>query len=405
MTVNLKQIPPPEPQPAPPNYFRWLLLLLLALAVSTLYALDNHTISADVDVKTFMETCGTIPLLGWLLLLLFRLCYFSGQQGLAEKSRQRYEQLVRQETRRGQRAMQVLGISLHSALRNPEDSDGQKQWQALQDKVQAIKTQPGWHSEEGIRHSRLIPLQDETPEQLLSRMLKQTLKELSRLLVAVPEDMPLAVLMEQSCNLPENQLQTLWQSAWAASRIRQPVKEATGQGFAAVDNWLDQHVNDRALLLVVAFQIDAAQPEGSAEAIAGLLLATPYAAAGLPPLATLHRPEQAHQIGDADLRYAFAQSFEWVPVDAGRVSSGWLTGVAPCWHQTIAAELAALSSPINPGQHLHNLDATLGYPGAAAPWLAVACATKGAQRGEPQLIVSGDATDDTPLWSTLVTPL
>ncbi|WP_428943306.1 hypothetical protein ACQK5W_11050 [Pantoea sp. FN060301] len=403
MAVNLKRIPAPARQPAPPEGRVWLLLLLTELAAASLFAIFSDKLTSDITVKNFCQTVLTFPLFLWLALLIIRLLWFWGQKVTAARWNELREQTVQQEMRRGQRSLQVLGYSLHSALREPPDSDGQQQWKAFQQNVQAIKTQASWHSEEGVRHSRLMRMADETPEQLLSRILGQTLAELSLLLASVPADMPLALLLESSGSLTESQRQAVWQACWQASGIRQPVTPVTGNGLAAVDNWLDAHSHERALLLVVAFQIDPEQPEHSAEAVVGLLLGNAEITTGLRPLAGLHRPEQAHQTTTQDLRYALAQSLGWVPVSADAVTTGWLVGVEASWHKAIAIELTALSLPINPGRDLHDLDRTLGYPGAAAPWLAIACAA-GVAQSAPQLIVSGDGTAETPLWSTVVMP-
>lgn len=397
MAVNLKHIPAPAPQPAPPAWGAWLLLLLTELIAATLFAIFSDNLTSDITVGDFYKKVLTFPLLLWLGLLILRLLWFQGQKITAAHWNALREQTLQQEIRRGRRSLQVLGYSLYSALREPADGDGQQQAKAFQQNAQAARTQASWHSEEGVRHSRLIRTADETPEQLLNRILGQLLAELSQLLASVPEEMPLALLLKSSGGLTERQREAVWQRCWQASGIRQPVTPVTGNGLAAVDSWLDAHSYDRALLLVVAFQVDMEQPEHTAEAVVGLLLGNAGVINGLTLLARLHRPEQAHQTAAQDLRYALAHSLEWAPVSTDAVATGWLTGVKESWHKIIATELTTLSLPINPGRDLHNLDPTLGYPGAVAPWLAIACAA-GNARSAPQLIVSGDGTTETPLW-------
>jgi len=267
-----------------------------------------------------------------------------------------------------------------------------------------LKTQASWLSDEGLRHSRLVRNEAETREQLLSRVVNQTLDDISQLLVSVPADMPLAVLVENSSSVPDEQVQAIWQQSWTASSIRQPVTHLTGSGLTVVDQWLDQHINQPSLLLVLAFQVAPEQPEGTAEAIVGLLFGSAQAATDLAPLAMLHRPEQAHQTSVQDLHYAMHQCLDWVPVAAEEVTCGWLVGVDTAWHEAIATGLKALPSPINIGQDLQDLDKTLGYPGPAAPWLAIAAAAHGSGGGKPQLIVSGEGSINTPLWATVVMP-
>lgn len=88
------------------------------------------------------------------------------------------EQLLSREIQRGRRHLAILGVSLHTALRLPDDRDGKGQREALRNNTPALKTQPSWWSDEGIRHSRLLRIGDETPEQLVRRIMSNTLNEL-----------------------------------------------------------------------------------------------------------------------------------------------------------------------------------------------------------------------------------
>ena len=72
------------------------------------------------------------------------------------------------------------------------------------------------------------------------------------------------------------------------------------------------------------------------------------------------------------------------------VPAGWLVGIKMNYHQPIATGLIALSSPINIGRDFYNLDSSLGYPGVAAPWVAIAGAILRCGDDKSQLIVSGD---------------
>lgn len=406
MSVNLKKIPPPVARPAFPKWWVWLLLLLGGVLTGTAWAILSNKERSEINAAEFWETALIFPALFWLILLMLRIAWYKGQQTTADGSDKEREQIIQREIRRGRRSLAVLGVSLRSALREPDDLDGQMQWNALQEKVQALKTQASWQSDEGIRHSRLIRIGDETPEQLLSRELSHTLEELSRVLASVPADVPLALLVENNTSLPDSKIQTIWQRSWDAGHIRQPVTHIEGKGLEVVDRWLDHHMNEPLMLLVVAFQLAPEQVEGTAEAIVGLLLGNgTQIAADLTPMATLHRPELMHGMSNQDFHYALERAFDWVPLLAKAVPSGWLVGIDAMWSQTIAAGLIALSSPINTGRNLHNLDSSLGYPGPAAPWLAIACATGLSSGGEPQLIVSGDGLADTPLWVTMVTPV
>ncbi|AHK18440.1 hypothetical protein BF17_03025 [Yersinia similis] len=401
MPVNLKLIPTAAMRPNQPKWWVWLLLLLAGLLGGTAYAILSSSTKPEINAETFWGTALALPALSWLTLLVLRMAWYKGNQAMANGWNKDREKTIQRETERGRRFLQVLGVSLHSALREPDDTNGQLQLNALQEKTQSLKTQASWLSDEGIRHSRLFRLDNETPEQLLARGLNKTLEELSLVLASVPADVSLALLVESNSCLSDSQIQAIWQQSWADSHIRQPVTRIEGSGLATLDQWLDQGINKKSLLLVVALQVAPEQPEGTAEAVVGLLLGNAWAQTELKSLASLHRPEQAHDMGTQDLHYAMGQSLDWVPVSAEAVTSGWLVGVDATYHGAIATGLKALSSPINIGQDLHDLGSTLGYPGPAAPWLAIACAT-GASK--PQLIMSGDGLSNTPLWATIVMP-
>ncbi|BCU59729.1 hypothetical protein KLVA_18880 [Klebsiella variicola] len=172
-----------------------------------------------------------------------------------------------------------------------------------------------------------------------------------------------------------------------------------------IDHWLDQPMTEPSLMLIVALQVAPKQVEGTAETVVSLLLASPQFAADLMPLARLHRPEQVKGISHEAFHYAFARAFDWAALPAEAVPAGWLVGIKMNYHQPIATGLIALSSPINIGRDFYNLDSSLGYPGVAAPWVAIAGAIVRCGDDKSQLIVSGDGFADQPLWATVITPL
>lgn len=404
MAVNLKLIQAPAIKPQPPVWWMWLLLLVVVLLAGTVGTILNSTAKPQINANAFWETALGLPSLFWLVLLVVRITWYRGQLAIALSRDNEREKILRREILRGRRFLHVLGVSLHTALREHADTDGQRQRNALLKKTQILKTQTSWKSQESIRHSRLVRSEGETAEQTLTRVLKKTLEELSVVLASVPADVPLSLLMENNTSLQQRETDAIWQKCWAESHIRQRVTRIEGSGLNVVDQWLDHRSTERALLLVVAMQVVPDQPEGTAESVVGLLLGNPNFVMPLTPLAYLHRPEQAHQAGADDLHYALKQALCWGDLVSDDLKSGWSVGIKPKWHMAIATGLLALKSPINIGQDLRDLNATLGYPGPAAPWVAIASATQGCGNGAAQLIVSGDNGMETPLWVTVVKP-
>lgn len=403
MAVNLKLIPPPAPRPRPPVWWVWLLLLTVMLLAGLADTILSNLSRPAVNTEAFWSSALGLPALGWLVLLALRITWYKGQSATAQSRDKARDQLLRHEIQRGQRYLNVPGVSLHSALREAGDTDGEKQWQAFGGKQKGLKTQPTWHSEEGERHSRLIREAGESDSQMLRRILQKTLDELAPALSSLPDDIPLALLLESNSSLPADEITAAWQAALAESGIRPPTSRLTGSGLAAVDEWLDDPHNARALLLIIAFQVVPQQTAGSAESIVGLLLAGQALPLESAPVARLHRPEKMHHLTDDDFQYALNQALMWVPLAPEAVKQGFLAGVASSWHPVLSGALLALHAPLNVAQACNDFSETLGYAGPAMPWLAVSCAAAACRGGEPQLIISGDNQAHTPLWVTLVT--
>ena len=404
MPVNLKLIPAPAFRPRPPVWWKWLLLLVVMLLGGITDAILSNMSRADISTDEFWTSALGLPSLFWLTLLVLRISWYKGQLATAQSKDNARGRQLRREIQRGQRYLNVFGMSLHSALREPDDTDGSKQWDALQEKVKGLKNQPSWKSREGIRHSRLAQINGESPEQMLSRGLKKTLNDLSLILSSLPPETQLDLLLEINSSIPENQIEDIWLNSWSASQIRQSATRIEGDGLTSLDKWLDDARSECSLLLVVGVQLRPDRTEGSAESIVGLLLGGQSILPESASLARLHRPELMHHAGTEDFQYALKQALEWVPISANAVKHGFLVGVKPEWHMAIATGLQAIHSPINVGQDIHDLRNTLGFPGPAAPWVAIACTVRGSQFSGTQIIVSCDDQLNTPLWVTLVTP-
>ena len=405
MPVDLKRIPPPAQRPRAPVWWVWLLFLLCWLAAGTCWAIMSNKDKLQIHTADFWQTALILPALLWLILLALRIAWYKGLQSMADGWDNDREQILSREIQRGRRHLAILGVSLHTALRLPDDRDGKGQREALRNNTPALKTQPSWWSDEGIRHSRLLRIGDETPEQLVRRIMSNTLNELTSVLASVPAEIPLSLIIESDGSLSVSEIQSIWRQCLANSHIRQPVTYLEGKGLQMIDHWLDQPMTEPSLMLIVALQVAPKQVEGTAETVVSLLLASPQVAADLMPLALLHRPEQVKGISHEAFHYAFARAFDWAALPAEAVPAGWLVGIKMNYHQPIATGLIALSSPINIGRDFYNLDSSLGYPGVAAPWVAIAGAILRCGDDKSQLIVSGDGFADQPLWATVITPL
>nr|WP_246237990.1 hypothetical protein [Pseudomonas akapageensis] len=346
-----------------------------------------------------------IPLPGWCVLGFGRLLLYIGRQGAADGWDQGREEDLICRMRRGRRSQQVLSVSLYTPLREP----GQQptaQLAALLEGTEALTAQSSRLGARILRHSQLPGDTDEDPELMLLGVLTQVLADLAPTLAHLPDDTPLALLLEVDSHLHTSQVHLMWQKVWKESGIRQKTVSVEGLGLAAVDQWLDQRIDDQALLLVVAVQFAPEQPEGRAEAAVGLLFGNRLTQTILPAVAYLHRPEPARGPSAEALLYGARQALDWVPLEAPAIQHVWRVGVAAQQDAAMNTVLAELSLPAKPKQGFCNLDATLGHPGQASPWLAIAAATQTIQSGNgPQFIFSGGGAVEAGLWSTVVTPV
>ncbi|OWP69988.1 hypothetical protein CEC48_20505 [Pseudomonas sp. K2I15] len=343
------------------------------------------------------------PLLGWCLLSFGRVLLYLGQQQVADGWDQAREEELIYKVRRGRRVQQVLGVSLHTALREPDTTT---QLSILLGAGRALKAQPSRPGQTVSRHSCIAGDADETPEQALRRVFTQVLADLVPRLKQAPDDRSLAVLLEVDNALPQDVWQQIWQQAWDESGIRQPSVTFEGSGLAALDQWIDQRTGDQASLLVVAVQFAPQQPEGTAEVAVGLLFGNRLTQTALPSMAYLHRPEQDREPTTEALLYAARQALDWAPLDAQSIEHTWRVGIDAQRDEVLSQVLAEVSLPAKHNQGFFNLDTLLGHPGKASPWLAIAAATQTIQSGAgPQFIISGGGCVDAGLWSTVLTPV
>ncbi|WP_225441839.1 MULTISPECIES: hypothetical protein [Pseudomonas] len=351
----------------------------------------------------FWRAALVFPILAWCVLGFGRAMLYVGEHGAAKGWDEAREEDLTRKIRQGRRSQQVLGVSLQTALRQPGDEPS-IQLEALLSGANALKSQASRMDGAILRHSCLSCDADENPEALLLSIWAQTLADLAPTLAQLPADQPLALLLDVDTGLPQNQWRRAWRQAWRESGIHQPVTPVDGSGLAALDLWLDQRIRDRALLLVVAVQFAPQQPKGTAEAAVGLLLGNRLTQTTLAPIAYLHRPEQERTPSSDDLLYATRQALDWVPLESTSIERVWRVGIDVQRAVDVASVLSKVPMPVNK-TGLCDLDAMLGHPGCASPWLAIATGTQAIARGAgPQFIFSG-AGGAAGLWGTVLMPV
>ncbi|HEF4762725.1 TPA: hypothetical protein SAN82_005200 [Pseudomonas putida] len=397
MPVRLDKVPALATRSARPRFWLWLGLLLLCLLLgvggSLLFA-DEPLHQQPVE---FWNWALGIPFLGWCALAFSRLLLHVGEQSAADGWDEAREEDMIRKIRQGRRSQQVLAVNVYTSLQDPATGEvcPLKALLSGADPVQAPSS-----------HSRSYGGSDEDPEAVLLKVLTQGLADLAPTLKQLPDDKPLALLLEVDCKLPPAQWRPAWQQAWRDSGIRQSPVSVEGSGLAAVDHWLDQRINDQALLLVLAVQFAPREPEGAPEVAMSLLLGNRLTQATLAPIAYLHRPEQEREPTDVDLLYATRQALDWVPLQAQAIERIWRVGIDPQRNAAMTTALMGVPMAVQPPQSLCNLDTLLGQSGKTAPWLAIAAAAQSIEHGAgPQFIFSGGGVATTRLWSTVLMPV
>lgn len=403
MPVRLDLHPELASRPAPVRIWFWLGLLLAFLIVGAGSTLLFATPSLGQHSLGFWELSLGLPVLVWGALGFVRWLIYLGQQSAAHGWNEAREESLSRKIRRGRRSLQVLSADFYSALWVP-GQDKVAQLDALLSGVKALKAQPSG-LDAAVRHSRLACSVHDAHEDVLLRALQHVLAELGKTLENVPDDTPLALLLEVDSNLPDGLLNRVWREAWRTSGIRQSTAAVEGRGLDAVDLWLDRHIDDQALLMLIALQFAPQPAEATAEVAVGLLLGNRLTQTTLPPIAYLHRPEQARGRTDEHLLYAARQALDWVPQPAHGIEQAWLSGIGPDRRAAMTTVLTHLSMPVKQGQRLVDLDACLGHAGSASPGLAIAAAAQTIERGGgPQFIFSGGNSAAECLWGMVLMP-
>lgn len=400
MPVRLDLLPGLAPRPVPIRWWRWLGVFPCFLLVGVMATALRGGESVGRQPLLFWLLALGIPSLFWGLLVTARWLVYVGQHLVADGWDERRWQVLLQQTRQGRRSLQVLAAVLHTAHTDEEYPDGQLS--ALMRNETALLSQPSWQGQAAVRHSRLPQFEEESSEVMAQRLLFSVFTTLAETLALIDEALPLKLVLESDTALSDEALQQVWQAAWDDADIVHSMSRVDGMGLSGVDDWLDNHIHEEALLVVVALQIHPPQPEMTAESVVGLIFGNRLTQKTLPPLAYLHRPEFANE---TRLEYGVRQALDWVPLTAGELGHVWLSGLAEESTASLSTVMETVAFPVTREQGVYDLGASLGYPGCVAPWLAIAAATQAVRLTEaPQFIFSGASGPDIGIWSTVVSP-
>ncbi|MGU3522296.1 hypothetical protein ACLBW2_04240 [Enterobacteriaceae bacterium C23F] len=394
MPYSLKYLPEYYPRPEPIKTARWFMALGIMLALSIILMrifgryVDNH--------HFWLFALGT-PTAIWGSAFAFRLGIWMLRDIKANGFDRRREQWILRETRSARRALQVLNASFitgHSASSLEEIAI------AMQNNDSIIVSQVDRNGNESTRMSRVASSPQDTPKYLITDIFSNLIASLP--FIQFPDNASLVVVFNISTSLPQEDIRQYWDDALKINNITVPVEYCEGCGLSVIDDWMNAHIQDTAMLLIVGLQFNPSDSDNTAEAGVALLLGNRLTQEALEPLALLHRPDAAPT---GELSEGMNMAAYNVPLKENIVKHLWLAGLT----KEQRAEVVE-SQNKHPAQSVEddavaNLDVSMGHAGAAAPWLAIAAATEIARQTQlPQMIISGNTTQDV-LWSTLVTPI
>ncbi|MCU6671328.1 hypothetical protein M8013_21625 [Enterobacteriaceae bacterium H4N4] len=401
MPINLKIIPPAALRPTLIHFGYWFSALGALVAVA---AIAGLAFDRQGESTKFLIFFPVAIMLVWSLVFVLRVLFWLFQHNHAYGWDRRREETLMRETRRGRRALQILHISVDIPL---TEVPGQTPVTLLMEGSSILKSQVGRGREDYYLHTffSISPDYSLEPEQqdlvVFQAQLQKLLADVAIALAPFSPKQKLAVLFEADTSILPRRFIPIWHDSLTKAGIIQPIEYVDGHGAQFIDEWLDNRINDKSLLLIIAAQVAPEIRHGSAEAMVALLLGNRLTQNTVPPLAWLHRPE----LTDLQLlEEGIAQAADWVPLEAGQVKHLWLSGLTS---EEASAIIPAMAIPILSGVPSpvgrHNTDLIIGRAGCVSPWLAAAAATLSAQQtGSAQLAISADGGTGA-LWIQAIT--
>lgn len=407
MPVNLKIIPPAAWRPNPIHFGYWFSALVVLVVVASIagQAFDQQ----EEGTNFWILFPGSVMLI-WFLVFFLRALFWLFQHNQADGWDRRRKETLLRETRRGRRALQILHVNVDLPL--PEEPV-QTPVTLLMEGPSILISQTGRGREDYCLHT-FFPTpfigQESNdslePEQqdlmVFQARLQKLLADVATALASLSPKQTLTVLFEVDTSILPRRFIPAWHESLEEAGIVQPIEYVDGHGAQFIDKWLDNRINDKSLLLIIAAQVAPETRQGSTEAMVALLLGNRLTQDTIPPLAWLHRPERTEP---QSLDEGITQAANWVPLEAGQIKHLWLSGLTL---EETSAVIPVMAKPLLSGvpspAGRHNIDLIIGEAGYVSPWLAAAVAALAAQQTDsPQLAITADR-DIGALWIQAITP-
>ncbi|MGO4811043.1 hypothetical protein AB4156_15880 [Cupriavidus sp. 2MCAB6] len=394
MAVDFSLLPKEEPEPGnSPSRPVWaivFLVMVLACAFVILLSWPKHL---PTHTWRFWATLILFPVGIPASILLFRYSYHEGH---------RLDVLMRNEVIRrynecvfalAARPLALLGAAHRFSSDQSENATGAIRAGTVRLETQkpiardGAPTKARWLVVPGVPLDPGGKEADDRRHCKVTRWLySELLDDLANRIQSLPSRVDLSVCLWVSGGLLRKDYVALWQECWRKRQLRDMrlAEETEPAGLDVLDSWLDQAAGGegREARLIVAIQLypvlSKTPPVGATEAGAALLLMPGEQAGRLHVVseATLHRPVRG-PFDQSD--GALSHAVKWGDVTAADIPGGWQTGLDATQAGVLREAAMRLGLTVRPT----DLDQTVGHAGAAAPWLAIACAA-GSLSGDVQ---------------------
>lgn len=387
MPVDLKALPEQLPLPQPLQHGRWWLMVLLCTLVvgGTVVLLwpQGHW-----PMSMWFWCCVVVfPLIPGLLAYALRLLTYEKRRDYARSWNESREEHAQVLIIQGRRAVALLTTAYRSGAGNNRIAE------ALRRGGNPLQPVYLESMAQTMRLNQLEPhVRLHTPQEYAQRLqlyMQQVVIELGPDLHRFAHNKQLCIRIRHNQVLSDDNVLSLWRSAWNKVGIDHQVFFATqDDGLMWLDTWLDDP--NRHLWLSLEINLFLEPVAEHAESVCAVLLASyeECIAQKFEPVAWIHRPVRM-----ADPVFALQDAFFFGGLTPGSKEHFiWLTQIPKDMSGEANIALSTAGYPVDVAM-LHQLDSSFGSPGCAVGNVALVLASEQASADhQPQVVMLQDVS-------------
>lgn len=390
MPVYLDEVPDKAPKIKRPDSRKWAILLVLLLIVGCTLSILFWT--GEKRGLIFWFTAIGIPICIWGGLFGGRRIAYKADQVWAESWNSDRNALWHNEITRGQRSAWLIASGIITQAGGRAD----KILSAITSLSPIAVVQKTREGRSLIRHSKLAGFEKPSQRKEFTEAVKTLIAQLEPVLKQMPGNVECFWVADfDTPNISDVKKLV---SDILLSETGRTFTLFHGNGFDALDCWLDNAWCKPSLLLALSAEIRDTPRENEGEAITlSLMLNRQHP--GIPEAVQLHRPEKYK---NDSLTKTLTRALLWGQLSPQDIQGSWITGQALSQGGEWPAACEENQLALKMTENNKNIDDFIGYVGVSAPWLAVAISALAARGGSAQLI--GVETNMNDVWIASVTP-